>query len=62
MCLINRTKTKERILQVCEDLCPAKGITRVSTEALDDLETYLHNRITELVLIHPSKGVTFKTR
>ena len=62
MCLINRSEAKKRILQVCEDLCPAKGITRVSKEALDDLEDYLYSRIVELVNIHPSKGVTFRTR
>lgn len=62
MCLINRTKTKERILQLCNDTRPHIGITRVSKEALDDIELMLSNHIRRLVETHPSKGVTFRTR
>ncbi len=58
--LINRAETRRFILAQFEKHRPAVGITRVSAEALDQIEFWLRNKLQDEVHRHPSVGRTFK--
>lgn len=54
---INRAKTKERLLQLSKDFRGGK-FTRVSKEALDELEAKHMANMRAMVQRHPSVGKT----
>ena len=58
--LINRAEVRRLILDLFERNRPHAGITRISGQALDQLEAWLRARIQREVHRHPSVGRTFK--
>lgn len=58
--LINRSEVRRFILARFEKDRPHVGITRVSREALDQIEYWLRNKLRDEVHRHPSLGKTFK--
>ncbi len=59
-CLINRAETRRFILAQFDKQRPQVGITRVSGQALDQIEFWLRNKLRDEVHRHPSVGRTFK--
>lgn len=57
--LISRVAVRRRILEVCARERPHLGILRVSESALLRIEAAIERQILNMVLEHPSKGVTF---
>ena len=57
--VINRRAVKEYILQTCEAKRQGWECTRVSKQALDEIEAFLMMKIQESVHRHPSIGKTF---
>ncbi len=57
--ILNRKAVKSLILQICEDQRTGWDCTRVSKQAIDEVEAFLRNRIKESVHKHPSTGKTF---
>ena len=58
--LINRSEVRKFILDTIGRTRPTLRISRVSGEALDQLEYWLRERIRSAVSSHPSLGETFK--
>ena len=58
--LINRAETRRFILAQFEAHRPQAGISRVSAQALDQIEFWLRNKLRDEVHRHPSVGMTFK--
>lgn len=58
--LINRSEVRRFILAQFERQRPQAGITRVSRQALDQVEGWLRNKLRAEVHRHPSLGRTFK--
>ena len=58
--LINRSEVRKFILDTIGRTRPTLRITRVSQQALDQLEAWLRERIRSAVSSHPSVGKTFK--
>jgi len=58
--LINRSEVRRFILALFEKNRPHTGITRVSRQALDQVEYWLRNKLRDEVHRHPSLGKTFK--
>lgn len=57
---INRAALKKRILDRAEKLRPGWTCTRVSKEALDDIEAHVLARLDALIRTHPNLGKTFR--
>ena len=58
--LINRAALKRFLLAYAKSTRPGHVFTRVSEEALQNLESQLINASKEIVRSHPSKGMTIK--
>ncbi len=58
--LINRAEVRRFILARFETDRSHAGITRVSKQALDQIEFWLRNKLRAEVHRHPSLGKTFK--
>jgi hypothetical protein len=58
--LINRAEVRRLVLALFEKHRPAVGITRVSGQALDQMDAWLRSRIQAEIHRHPSVGRTFK--
>ena len=58
--LLNRSVVRRFILETLSDTRPQLGLTRVSGQALDALESWLREKIRSEVHSHPSVGRTFK--
>ena len=58
--LLNRAATRRFVLDTVSGTRPYLRITRVSGEALDQIEGWLREKIRSEVARHPSKGRTFK--
>ena len=58
--MIHRAEVRRLILDLFERDRPHAGITRVSRQALDQVEAWLRARIQREVHRHPSVGRTFK--
>jgi hypothetical protein len=58
--LINRAEVRRLVLALFEKHRPAVGITRVSGQALDQIDAWLRSRIQAEVHRHPSVGKTFR--
>ena len=58
--LLNRAAVRRFILDTVSGTRPYLRITRVSQEALDQIEAWLREKIRGEVARHPSKGRTFK--
>ena len=58
--LLNRAAVKRFILDSVKTLRPHWDCTRVSDEALADIEAAVRTKITGLVQGHPTKGKTFR--
>jgi len=60
--LINRAATKKFILAKIAQLRPGmeEQLTRVSKEALDIYEARLRSMIEDDIMIHPTRGKTFR--
>ena len=57
--LLNRKHTRDYILQRFANTRPHLRITRVSKQALDDIEGAVRTRINKAVHSYPSVGKTF---
>ena len=57
--LLNRKAIKEYILKVCEQKRKGWECTRVSKQAIDEIDAFLKYKISESVHRHPSVGKTF---
>lgn len=60
MSLINKAELKRFLLDRAKTMRPGHKFTRVSEEALEYLNSHIHNAAVELIRRHPSKGVTIK--
>ena len=58
--LVNRTEVKRYLLDRARLLRPALGMTRVSNEVVQNLESKLRMMADELTRQHPSMGRTIK--
>ena len=58
--LINRKACKELALRYARDTRKGCSFERVSKQFLDDLETWVLNRITGAIARHPTTGKTIK--
>ncbi len=58
--LINRAEVRRFVLAQFEKRRPQAGITRVSRQALDQIESWLRSKLRTEVHRHPSLGKTFK--
>lgn len=58
--ILNISATKKFILAKFKSLRAGPEMTRVSKEYLDDLESWLKNKIAKDIHSHPSIGKTFK--
>ena len=58
--LINRAAVKKLILDLARDTRPGWECSRVSGEALDQIESHVRNHVERLVHQHPTLGHTFK--
>ncbi len=58
--LINRSEVRRFILAQFQKHRPHAGITRVSRQALDEIESWLRSKLRTEVHRHPSLGKTFK--
>ena len=58
--LTNKAAVKKYILTRTAELRPHWDCTRVSQQALDEIEARLQNMITRMVESHPTKGKTFQ--
>jgi hypothetical protein len=58
--LINRAEVRRLVLALFQKHRPVVGITRVSGQALDQIEAWLRSRIEAEVHRHPSVGRTLK--
>ena len=58
--LINRAEVRRFILARFETDRPHTGITRLSKQALDQIEFWLRNKLRAEVHRHPSLGKTFR--
>ena len=57
--LLNRKAVKEHILKVCEDKRKGWKCTRVSKQAIDEIEAFIKYKINASIHQHPSVGKTF---
>lgn len=58
--LLNRSEARKFILEAIQRTRPGLRITRVSAEALDQVEFWLREKLRGEVHRHPSVGRTFK--
>jgi hypothetical protein len=58
--LVNRAAYRRYVLDRCRALRPTWGCTRVSAEALDEVEAHLRARTDARIHAHPSMGRTFR--
>lgn len=58
--LLNHSATKKFVLSRFKDIRSGPPMTRVSREYLDELESFLRNKIFRDIKSHPSIGITFK--
>lgn len=58
--LLNRVQVRRFILGKAQQMRPHWGCTRVSAEALADIEADLRRRLTNAVRSHPTRGQTFR--
>ena len=57
--ILNKKAIKNHILRLCEDKRKGWQCTRVSKQAIDEIEAFLKNKIRESIHRHPSIGKTF---
>ena len=58
--LLNQARVRRFILDRVKDLRPFWPCTRVSAEALADIEADLRRRLTNAIRSHPTVGKTFR--
>ncbi|HUX00818.1 MAG TPA: hypothetical protein VMY35_07545 [Phycisphaerae bacterium] len=58
--LLNRAQVRRFILTRAAELRPDWGCTRVSAEALADIEAVLRLRLIATIKAHPTMGKTFR--
>lgn len=58
--LMNQSALRKLILERCRARRPQLGITRVSSEAMEDIESRVRLIVDEQIDSHPSIGKTFK--
>jgi len=57
--LINRAAVKKYILKRCESHRTGWDCSRVSKQALDEIDAFIRMKLIDSVHIHPSIGKTF---
>ncbi len=57
--ILNRKAIRNYIIKTCEAKRRGWQCTRVSKQAIDEIEAYLKNKIRESLHRHPSVGKTF---
>lgn len=57
--LLNRKAVKGHILKVCDQKRKGWQCTRVSKQAIDEIEAFIKYKINQSVHRHPSVGKTF---
>ena len=57
--ILNRKAVKDHILNTCEKSRAGWECTRVSKQAIDEIEAFVRMKINESVHRHPSVGKTF---
>ena len=57
--ILNRKATKDFVLKKCEVVRPGWDCSRVSKQALDEIEAFVKAKIQESIERHPSTGKTF---
>lgn len=57
--ILNRKATKTYILRILEKNRPGWKCSRVSKQALEEIEAYLKVKIIDSIHRHPTKGKTF---
>jgi len=57
--ILNRKAVKEHILKVCEQRRKGWECTRVSKQAIDEIEAFIRYKINASIHRHPSVGKTF---
>ena len=58
--LLNNTAVRKFILRLSAELRPDWGCTRVSAEALADIEAVLRLKLIATIKAHPTMGKTFR--
>jgi len=58
--LVNRAALKRYLLDRAKVMRPHHRLSRVSEEALENLESMLRNQASEMIRRHPAKGSTIK--
>lgn len=58
-CLINKSAVRDFILGQTKVMRPGWKCTRISAQALDEIDAMLRFRLAKMVHMHPSRGVTF---
>jgi len=58
--LLNRKAIKHYILNKCEANRRGWECNRVSKQAIDEIESFIKNKINDSIHRHPSVGKTFK--
>jgi hypothetical protein len=58
--LVNRAALKRYLLDRAKVMRPHHRLSRVSEEALENLENMLRNQASEMIRRHPAKGSTIK--
>ena len=57
--ILNKKATKDLILKYCDSYRPGWNCTRVSSQAINEIETFVKLKIREAVHKHPTIGKTF---